>query len=134
MSCRGCGASRVVARGYCNACYLMNRKQKIREGKWEVPLVDASPAVEHLERLAAAGVSKQQMVRLTGLHHTTIYRLQQSSLSSHRPPPTRWCRRAPSFSAQAQPDAFKPSARWGGLAGCWPTGWGWRRRTGTSPN
>lgn len=77
MSCRGCGGSRIVARGYCNACYLMERKHQMRQGTWEakVQLVDASPAIEHLDRLNRAGVSRQQVVRLTGLHHTTVYRL-----------------------------------------------------------
>lgn len=75
MTCE-CGAPRVVARGLCNACYLAQRKQQRRTGTWQVSYVDAWPAVEHLERLTAAGVSKQQIVRLTGLHHTTIYHLQ----------------------------------------------------------
>lgn len=38
--------------------------------------VDAAQAAAHLDALAAAGVSRWQVVRLTGLHHTTVYRLQ----------------------------------------------------------
>lgn len=78
VGCKACGNSRVVARGLCNACYLADRKHRLRYGTWESKqtLVDAAPAVEHLDKLDRVGMSRQQVVKLTGLHHTTVYRLE----------------------------------------------------------
>lgn len=74
VCCKGCGSPHVKARGLCNACYLMSKKEAQQDGQWE-PYVDATPALAHLDVLRERGVTLAQVVRITGLHHTTVYRM-----------------------------------------------------------
>lgn len=79
VCCTGCGSTKIHARGLCALCYKMTRLESVTDGVWQSKYVDAAPALEHLERLYAAGMTRLQVVKLTGLHHTTIYRMLPGS-------------------------------------------------------
>lgn len=75
VCCTACGATKIKARGLCESCYQQSRHRAHRDGNWQATYVDATPAAEHLVLLAAAGISRQRVIKLTGLHHTTVYRM-----------------------------------------------------------
>jgi lambda repressor-like predicted transcriptional regulator len=57
------------------AAYQRNRYRKRAYGTWQ-PLVDASPAREHLEALHAKGMSWEQMARVSGVLVEDLRRLR----------------------------------------------------------
>jgi hypothetical protein len=64
----------------CDDCTAENRKyeterQRIRkrpDSKWDNPLVDAQPTIEHLEFLARNGISLKMISEKTGLSRASI--------------------------------------------------------------
>lgn len=67
------------ARGLCDTCYKIERRKAVREGTWRStrpPMVDGAAAAQHLDRLAKAGVSRWQVITLTGLLSATVYAVQ----------------------------------------------------------
>lgn len=76
MKCTNCPDGVARARGLCSRCYKAERLAALAAGTWcsqSPPLVDGAAAAEHLDALAKAGVSRWQVVRLTGVHQATIY-------------------------------------------------------------
>lgn len=77
--CRSCGCQQSRARGLCHRCYTATRKAALKAGTWNPQVrevVDGGEASAHLDALTAAGISRWQVVRITGLHHQTVYHIQ----------------------------------------------------------
>src|SRR5690606_9448869 len=66
-STQGCPRGGQLRRGRCRACYEKWRLRQHAYGRFDPLFVDAAPAIAHIEKLRAAGVSWRRMSELTGV-------------------------------------------------------------------
>lgn len=57
----------IRSRGRCNKHYESHRSRMIAYGKWQSIKVDAAPVLSHYQELLAAGMSRNQVSRVSGV-------------------------------------------------------------------
>lgn len=63
---QGCGLP-IRSRGRCNRHYEAHRNRMIAYGRWQSIKVDAAPVLAHYRALLAAGMSRNQVSRVSGV-------------------------------------------------------------------